>query len=179
MDGPDQAPPVPFEPQPATPVLFEAVIVPHRSLSARGRRILLGAIGLACGTSAAVFMWLGAWPVGMFTGAELLLAAALFRMNALAARSSELLLLTDDGLLVVRTSPRGARRTKLLPADWLSVRLQERPGRVPALLLVGRGSSEEVASSLGEDEKRDLAQALAAALHRRRNPLFDNPQLRP
>jgi hypothetical protein len=30
---------------------------------------------------------------------------------------------------------------------------------------------------LGEAEKRDLSVALAGALHRLRNPRFDNPQL--
>ena len=44
--------------------LFEAVIVPHRSLSASGLRRLLVAICLMCSASAGVFVWLGAWPVG-------------------------------------------------------------------------------------------------------------------
>ena len=36
----------------------------------------------------------------------------------------------------------------------------------------------EVGAELGEAEKRDLAEALNLALHRHRNPVFDNPQLR-
>ena len=36
---------------------------------------------------------------------------------------------------------------------------------------------EEVARALGEDEKRSLASALHSALHKLRNPHFDNPQL--
>ena len=32
--------------------------------------------------------------------------------------------------------------------------------------------------ALGEAEKRDLAACLTRALHRARNPVFDNPQLR-
>jgi uncharacterized membrane protein len=56
--------------------------------------------------------------------------------------------------------------------------LEERPGRVPALVLVERHRRMEIGQSLGEDEKRDLAQALGEALHRLRNPVFDNPQLR-
>jgi hypothetical protein len=42
---------------------------------------------------------------------------------------------------------------------------------------VARDFSEEVGRCLGEAEKRDLAAALDAALHRWRNPRFDNPQL--
>jgi hypothetical protein len=36
----------------------------------------------------------------------------------------------------------------------------------------------EVGASLGEHEKRDLAEALRDALDRWRHPRFDNPQLR-
>ena len=48
----------------------------------------------------------------------------------------------------------------------------------PALVLRAQGVSEEVGQALGEEAKRELAAALAAALHRRRNPVFDNAQLR-
>lgn len=159
------------------PILFEAVIVPHRSLSRRGLRLLLIAIGVVCGVNAAVFIHIGAWPVGGFSGAELLLAAVLLRLNATAARASESLLLTEDALRVVRTDPRGRRAERVLSPAWLTVHLEERPGRVPGLWLGARDVREEVARSLGEDEKRDLARALSEALHRWRNPRFDNPQL--
>lgn len=159
-------------------LVFEAVIVPHRSLSRRGLRGLLVAICLLCGVSASVFVWLGAWPVGGFTGIELLLAAFLFRLNARAARGQELVMLTPEALRVVRTAPDGTRREVSLPPAWLNLSLEERPGRVPALILGSRERRVEIARSLGEDEKRDLAAALAEALQRLRNPVFDNPQLR-
>ena len=49
---------------------------------------------------------------------------------------------------------------------------------MPRLLLVAHGVREEIATALGEDEKRDLCAALRDALQRLRNPSFDNPQLR-
>jgi uncharacterized membrane protein len=66
----------------------------------------------------------------------------------------------------------------VLPSGWLSVSLQERDGRVPRLVLSGHGVSEEIGRALGDAEKRDLAGCLTNALHRARNPVFDNPQLR-
>jgi uncharacterized membrane protein len=158
--------------------LFEAVITPHRSLTPAGLRLLLVAICMACGLSALGFWVIGAWPVAGFTGVELLLAAWLFRLNARAARASELLILTPEALRIIRTDPQGRREEHSLPPAWLGVRMQERPGRVPALLLASRGREEEVAAVLGEAEKRDLERALAAALDRLRHPVFDNPQLR-
>jgi len=161
----------------APAVLFQAVIVPHRSLTLTGIRILLGAVLAGCAISSTMFVALGAWPVGVFAGAELLLAGLLFHLHMRAARASEMLLLSHEGLRVVRTSPSGAVRTRLLPAGWMTVQLEERPGRVPALLLLGHGVREEVGRELGEVAKRALAEALADALHRRRHPVFDNPQL--
>ena len=65
-----------------------------------------------------------------------------------------------------------------IPAAWLSVVLDEAPGQVPRLVLAARETREEIAASLGEAEKRDLAAALRDALWGLRNPVFDNPQLR-
>lgn len=163
--------------QHAAPI-FEAVIVPHRSLSPRGLRILTAAICVLCGLSGALFLLLGAWPVIGFSGVEVGLAVFLLRLNARAARATELILLTERELRIVRRSATGARTEQTLRPAWLSVLVRERAGRVPALLLVTRDGEEEIARELGEMEKRDLAEALRTALHRWRHPIFDNPQLR-
>jgi uncharacterized membrane protein len=161
----------------ADPTLFEAAIVPHRSLSARGLKVLLGLIGgLSCAGMTVLWL-LGAWPVIGFGGAEIALAVLLIRLHARVTRENELLLLSERELRIVRTDARGRRQERVLQPAWLHVLLEERRGRVPALLLVARNTREEVGRRLGEAEKRDLAQALAAALHRLRHPRFDNPQL--
>ena len=157
---------------------FEAVIVPHRSLSPVGTRWLAGTV---CVLSAAVSTWLwavGAWPVIGFNGAEVALALLLLRFNNRARNTSEVLRLSGDCLLIVRTDTRGRRSELSLPPFWLRSFLQERPGRTPALWLAAGRRRYEVGTALNEDEKRDLAAALGTALHRLRNPVFDNPQLR-
>ena len=165
-------------PDVAEPAAFEAVIVPHRSLSRKGLNRLCVAIGSMCAVNAGVFIWMGAWPVGGFTGLELLLAGVLLRVNVLGARASEVVRLGSAGLVIDRTDPKGVRSGRTLPATWLRVVLEERAGSIPRLWLVAREVREEIARALGEDEKRDLAAALDQALHRWRNPVFDNPQLR-
>ncbi len=161
----------------ASAAVFEAMIVPHRSLSARGMRLLIGGLGGVGLFTSVLFWWLGAWPIAGFNGVELALAVVLLRINARAARASEMLLLDEGSLRIVRTAPDGTRQERRLPAAWLNVVVQERQGRVPGLWLVGQGRQEEVAKTLGEHEKLDLANALRAALHRLRHPVFDNPQL--
>lgn len=157
---------------------FEAVIVPHRSLS-RGGLIVL--VSVLCGLSAltaGAFWLLGARLVAGFSGVEMLLAVTMLRYNARGARSSEVLLLSGDRLQLIRTGADGKRVERALPTAWLSAVLEERQGSVPLLWLTGRGVREQIAAALGEAEKRDLATALQAALYRLRNPVFDNPQLR-
>jgi uncharacterized membrane protein len=161
----------------AEATLFEAMIVPHRSLTPRGLRRLIGLICLLCGLTAIRFWLIGAWPVVVFSVAEVGLAVLLLRINAGQVRASELILLTDRTLRVVRTSAAGRRAERELSPGWLNVTLEETPGRVPRLVLVARGVREEIGAALGETERRDLARTLREALHRARNPQFHNPQL--
>src|ERR1700710_531044 len=107
---------------------------------------------------------LGAWPVLPFGVLEIGLVAVMLRVNSRQARGSELILLHENELRIVRTEPSGRRREKVLPSGWLTVWLEERDGRVPRLLLSRYGMSEEVGQALGEAEKRDLAASLSRAL---------------
>lgn len=165
---PDQAPPS-----------FEAIITPHRSLGPAGLRRLIALLLLLNATISLVVWLLGAWPVIAFNGAEMLLALYLLCRNAAERRTTERLILSDEGLRIVRIDRQGRERERWLDAAWLQAVLHERPGRAPALLLVERGRRTEVGGDLGEAEKRDLAEALRAALYRRRHPVFDHGQTQP
>jgi len=156
--------------------LFEAIIVPHRSLSRRGLLLLSLAVFALSGVLAVRFWFIGAWPVTGFSVVEVGLFVFLLRLNVQHARQSELLLLSEDRLRIVRTDWRGRREERSLASAWLRVRLEDRPGRVPRLVVIARPEEAEIAATLGEAEKRDLAAALAAALARSRQPVFDNPQ---
>jgi uncharacterized membrane protein len=159
-------------------VYFEALITPHRSLSAQG---LLRVTALLVGLSALTalrFWFIGAWPVIVFTLVEVPLAVLLLRLNAARARASELVLLGADGARVIRTDWRGRRQESRLQSGWLNVALEEPPGAVPRLLLTARTATLEIATFLGEAQKRELADALRTAIRETREPRFDNPQLR-
>ena len=157
--------------------LFEAIVTPHRSLSQRGIFILLGCLGTASLSVTLLFWYLGAWPIAGFNGVEMAVAAALLRHHARTRRVREVLRLTQDSVHIDRFDINGAHTQASLPAAWLNVHLEEKPGRVPGLFLTTHGHREEVARVLGETQKRDLAEALRTALYRLRNPVFTNPQL--
>ena len=163
-------------PAPET-LIFEAVLQPHRSLSARGIGIVLGFLGTVSLGVTTLFWWLGAWPIAGFNGGEMLIAAALLRAHARSRRAREVLLLTDGGMRVLNFDENGGKTERSLPGGWLNVVLEERHGRVPGLVLTTHGRRLEVARMLGEDQKRDLFDTLNGVLHKMRNPVFDNPQL--
>jgi uncharacterized membrane protein len=157
--------------------VFEALIVPHRSLSPNGVRWLLGGIAGLTTLIALRFWLLGAWPVMGFSVIEIGIAVGLVSLNVRRARSSERVLLNTDTVRVVRTDPSGLTRESTLSAAWLNVVLEENPASVSKLLLSTRNQREEIGAALGEAEKLDLARALRAALHKLRHPEFNNPQL--
>lgn len=159
-------------------ILFEALIVPHRSLSRRGvcrLALVIAALGSLIGLR---FWFLGAWPVIAFSGTEIGILVVLLALNVRRARNTERVLLSRSILRVERTAPSGRLQIAELPVPWLNVILEEQAGVTPRLLLTTRGASHEIGTSLGEAEKRSLADAVRAALHDVRNPVFDNPQLR-
>jgi uncharacterized membrane protein len=159
-------------------LLFEALVTPHQSLSRRGHWLLLLGVAFFGAVIGLRFWLLGAWVVLGFSVVEIGGALLVFHLFTRRARSSELVLLYEDRLRVVRTTSAGKRQEKTFSTAWLNVVLEEAPGRVPTLLVASRGVREQIGAVLGENERRDLAAALGEALHRARHPVFDNPQLR-
>jgi uncharacterized membrane protein len=129
-------------------------------------------------TVTSMMVLLGAWPVIGFNGADIALASFMLWLNIRAARATETITLSDSALRISRKDIHGRSESFSIAPYWLNVVLEERAGTVPKLLLSSRGRQTEIARQLGEAEKRDLAAALTRALHRWRNPRFDNPQLR-
>jgi uncharacterized membrane protein len=169
------APPPPI----LEPALFEAVCTPPAGLSARGMRALAAAVVVASAAIAALFAWLGAWPIIGFAGAEAALVIGLLALHRRwSRRMMEVLRLEGGRLVIQRTDWRGRRETLALDPYWTRLSLEERPGRVSALVLRHRRRAVEIGALLGEEQKRDLAGALGAALRSYREPVFDNPQLR-
>lgn len=161
------------------PVLFEAITTPSPGLSGPGARLVAGGIIGALTAIGVLFASLGAWPVIGFVGAEAALVLALFALHRRTTRRAvEILRVVDGRVTVSRTDWRGRQESFSLDAYWTRPVMQERPGRVSALLLRHRETNIEVGLLLGEEQKRDMAQALAEALRRYREPVFDNPQLR-
>ena len=78
------------EQEPGKPeTVFEALVVPHRSLSRRGMLILSAGLALCSAGIAVRFWFLGAWPVIAFSGVEVALAILLLSINFRHARARD------------------------------------------------------------------------------------------
>ena len=127
----------------SSPAVFEAVIIPHRSLGRFGMRWVVGLLCVLSGGISVGLWFAGAWPVIGFNGAEIGLAILLLYRNARRAGSCEMLILSDQGLRIVRTTAQGRRSERLLRGGWVSSYIEERPGRTPALWLRDRAVQME------------------------------------
>lgn len=163
----------------ADPILFEAVSHPPAGLSRGGLRMLCMLVALAAAIPAVLFTLLGAWPILGFLGLEVALVLGLVCLHRRwSAAARETVMLTEARLVVRRADGRGGQEMHELEPFWARLSVEERPGTVPTLRLTSRGRQVEIGRFLSEDERRDLARALEAALRRYRDPVFDNPQLR-
>ena len=146
------------------PVLFDAVLTPHRSLPPAGFRLLIAAlvlIGLAAGIA---FLLLGAWPVLGFFGLDIALLAWCFHVNYRQGRQRERLRLTPDALTLERMSPAGAVEQVRLPPWWLRVEIDQSGERPGPLTLATHGRRETVGAFLAPWERVEVAEALRRAL---------------
>lgn len=149
----------------ASPVFFEAVLHPHRSLPPQGfmlLMLLLGAVSFAAGVS---FVLLGAWPIFGYFGLDVLLVYLAFRASYRSARMHEWVRLTEDMLTVERVGQRGERRRWQFQPFWLRVVLEEQD-ESNRLVLSSHGRELVVGGFLAPAERRNLAAALKEALNR-------------
>jgi uncharacterized membrane protein len=157
--------------------VFEALIVPYRSLTRKGAMIVVATLSMVTAAVALRFWFLGAWPVLVFSFIDVPLLVVLLAINQRRARASEMILLDTTQLTVIRIDATGRRKRESLPAAWLQVDLNATKG-ISRIVLSSHGRQCEVGAFLHEPDKVSLFDALNSALHRIKNPRFDNPQLR-
>ncbi len=151
-----------------TPVLFDAILTPHRSLGARGFAILMtvvAAVNIGLGVS---FMLQGAWPIFGFCGLDVLLFYVMFRLNYRSARMFERIRLLPDELIVERHDPRGRMESWSFQPYWLRIAIDDPPAHHSQLVLNSHGRSLAIGSFLTATERFDLAESLGQALRAQR-----------
>ena len=172
-DTPQPAPAGDTSEQPASDaVLFDAVLLPHRSLSPFGFTLLMSLIACVSFGAGLTFYLIGAWPVIGFMGLDVLLVYIAFRVSFRRARAYETVRLTETALTIVRVTPKGRRRSIKLQPYWLRVEFEDPDNQHGQLWLTSHGKGIIIGRFLHPEQRRNLARDLRAALERLRNPVY-------
>lgn len=139
---------------------FDAVLEPHRALSAEAfGRFMLGlvVIGLLSG---AVFAMTGAWPVLVFLCFDIALICWAFKRNYLDACRYETVELTGHDLVVRHFTPSGRTKMWRFLSYWARVEFDGED----RLMLRSHGHTLEFGKFLTPSEKEKFCSALREAL---------------
>jgi uncharacterized membrane protein len=164
-----------FDPLPAEPELFSALLTPHRSLNRTGFIVLMTFITVISFIAGFAFWLMGAWPIFGFFGLDVLVIYWAFKINFRRAKAFERITVTPSELRVRRVSHRGHVVEWVLNPLWvrLDQTVHEEFG-IERLYLVSKGRRVSVASFLSPDEKASFAKALIAALNAaKRGPTYN------
>jgi len=164
-----------LDPRDAEPVLFSALLTPHRSLSRTGFVLVMTFLSVISFATGIAFLIMGAWPVFGFLGLDVLAIYIAFKINFGRARAREEIKVTLSELRVRRVSHRGHVVEWVLNPLW--VRLDEvihAEFGTERIYLISRGRRVSVGSFLGAEEKASFAKALRAGLvAAKRGPTFN------
>jgi uncharacterized membrane protein len=146
------------------PLFFDALLMPHRSLSPRGFLIIMALLAGVSFIAGMVFVSVGAWPVFGFFGLDVLLVYIAFRANYRSARHSERVALTKDALTVERVDIYGKRSLVSFEPSWLRIEIDDPPAHDSPLVLASHGRRLAIAGFLSPEERLHLAGELRAGL---------------
>lgn len=148
------------------PVVYSAIIRPHRSTGPAGMRVVILLVAGVWAVVGTVFVSVGAWPVLPFLGLEIGLLAGAFALNNRAASAEEAINLTAEALTVRRVDHWGKQTHFSFPPHWLQVNTDTSGPSGPRLELRSHGRSMFIGNFLLPDERLALARTLRRELSR-------------
>jgi uncharacterized membrane protein len=145
------------------PLYMDAVIQPNRSLSNRGMWIVLGVFAVFNIWVAAFLFMIGAYPVPIFLGVDMIGVVIAFRAYRRYASRAERVRVDSDRIVVSREGKRGTAVVWTSPTAFTRVRFE---GTEQALRLSLHLSRRSIAigQALGQDERTRLAERLRGAI---------------
>jgi|SRR6185312_8170533 len=165
-----------FDPDAPEPVLFSALLTPHRSLNRTGFVLVMAFLSVISFAAGIAFLIMGAWPVLGFFGLDVLAIYWAFKVNYRRAGAREEISMTPSELRVRRISHRGHVMEWVLNPLWVRVdQIAHEEFGIEKLYLVSRGRRVSVGSFLGPDEKASFSNALKEGLAAARRGVIYNP----
>jgi uncharacterized membrane protein len=150
------------------PLYMDAVITPNRSLSKRGFAIVFGALAAINLLMAIFFIVIGAAPVPIFLGLDVLAVFVAFQVSFRRAMQAERVLVSAQEIRVRYESPRGGRTVWTSPTAFTAVAREPYGQDDWRVRLSLSGRRLTVGSALSPRERGDFGSALQEAVRRAR-----------
>lgn len=146
---------------------FVAELTPYRSLGRTGYVLLMGFIATTCLISGLLFLVIGAWPVFVFMGLDVLLIWFAFWINYRAARAFERISVGKLELRVQKFDPSGKMIEHVFNpfGTRFEIDRHDEVG-ITTMRLTNRGESLTIGSFLNPADKESFALAFGNALGR-------------
>jgi uncharacterized membrane protein len=164
-----------FDPDAPEPILFSALLTPHRSLNRSGFLLVMAFLTVISFCTGVAFLLMGAWPVFGLFGLDVLAVYWAFKINFRRARASEEISVTPSELRLRKVSHRGHAIEWVLNPLWVRFdKVATEEFGIERLYLVSQGRRLSIGSFLSPDEKASFAKALVTALQAaRRGPTYN------
>ncbi len=146
------------------PLYMDEVITPHRSLSERGFIILIAVMTAINCATAVVFVSLGAAPVPVFLGLDLVAVVIALAISNRRALRRERVQVSASEVRVTLQTPRGDQLIWASPTAFTRVTVVGESEDLPDLRLALSGREIPLARALGRAERLTLAATLRQAI---------------
>jgi len=150
-----------FETQPAAESSHRIELAPNCSLTPESARVFVGGLAVITFGIATFFALQGLWPILPFAGLEIGLLWWSVRASMRAGKRRELILITDDAVVIERQGVTLPSST-VFARHWATVKLRDPPAaQHPSRLVIeSHGRACEVGRFLTEEERLGLARKL-------------------
>jgi uncharacterized membrane protein len=149
----------------ADPLVFSAVLTPHRSLTPRGFAALMAVMAVMSSFTGFVFWRLGAWPVPGFLGLDVAALYVAFRLSYRQGRAAEEISMTRSLLTVRRTASDGRSASAGLNPYWARLEVDRHPEfGILRMAIAWQNHRLAIGNLVGPKERERFAAEFSAAL---------------
>jgi uncharacterized membrane protein len=150
--------------------LFAATLTPHRSLSPRGKRVVVALVAALAVVPGFIFYVAGAWPVVGFMGLDVLSIWIALTVSMRGGKAYEMVTLWHGALELRKVDAKGAEEVlRFSPAGVRFVIDRDCNERVNALWLREHEHRIAIGAFLSPDEKQSFSKAFGTALRKARS----------
>lgn len=143
---------------------FDAVITPNRSLSRRGYKVLIAIMVAVNLVLAGVFAAMGALPVPIFLGLDVLALIVAFQANYRSGRQQERVQVSVESVTVLNQIGGRARVIWRSPTAFTKVEVDRGEADETRVRLAISGRRRQIGRALSPGEQLELARALERAI---------------